>query len=303
MSKKKVVFLVGPTAVGKTQVSVLLAKKLNAEIINCDSMQIYQKMDIVTSKPSLKTRKQIPHHLLDFVSPSRTYDAHRFSVDARREIREIIGKGKLPLFVGGSGLYMKAAIDGFFPEAKTDLRLRRELEELPAEELFRRLQEADPESAKLIHPHNKRRVVRALEIYYENKIPFSRLKEKKDSIEGKYDIEIFALNVNRDILYERINKRVDGMFKKGLLAEVKKLSEKKLSKTASLAIGVRELLDFLNKKLSLAEAKTLIKRNSRRYAKRQLTWFRADKRIKWIEVSTTEKPGETAKKIMRMLSE
>lgn len=302
MSKQKVVFLVGPTAVGKTQVSLLMAKKLNAEIINCDSMQLYREMDVLTSKPSLKTRKKIPHHLFDFVSPLKTYDAHRFAVAARRKINEITKRGKLPLFVGGSGLYMKAAIDGFSPEAKKDLKLRKKLEKLSTEELFKRLEEVDPKSAKHIHPNNKRRLVRALEVYYKNEIPFSLLKEKRDSIAEKYDIEIFALNVDRSVLYERINKRVDEMFEKGILAEVRRLSKKRLSKTASAAIGVKEVSDFLNKKITLEEAKNLMKRNTRRYAKRQLTWFRADKRVKWIEVFPSEKPQETATKIMMKMT-
>lgn len=299
MPKKKVIFLMGPTAIGKTRVSLYLAKNICAEIINCDSMQLYKYMDIASSKPSKRTRRQIPHHLFDIISPTTSYSAYKYSLKARKKLEEIIKKDKIPLFVGGSGLYMKAVIDGLFEDTGADLKLRRSLGRFSCDVLFRRLKKLDPQSAKIIHPHNKRRIIRALEVYYKNKKPLSFLKEKTSSIEDKYDIRIFCLDTEREALYKRIDERVNIMFRKGLLAEVKRLSRKKISKTARQALGVRELLDYLKDKISLEQAKRLIKRNSRRYAKRQLTWFRKDRRVRWIKVSFKEKPQVIAKKIKR----
>lgn len=319
----------GPTAVGKTAVSLHLAKKIGAEIINCDSMQVYKGMDICTSKPSKSIRKKVPHHLFDFISPAGSYNAHKYAAAARKKIEEIIRRKRNPLFIGGSGLYMRAVIDGLFPDNKTDLKLRRSLEKLSIETLFTRLKTLDPDSAKVIDRYNKRRLIRALEVCSAGKEPFSLLKKKAESIEEKYDIKIFVLNMERNVLYERINKRVDKMFKRGLAAEIKRLSFVKLSKTARFAFGIRELSDFFtplenpvrnlalrntisngvkkrssltgfNKKISLEEAKRLIKRNTRRYAKRQLTWFRADKRINWLDVSAHDMPQEIADKIIKM---
>lgn len=218
----------GPTAVGKTETAVCLAKKINAEIINCDSMQGYKEMDISTSMPAKFLREEIPHHLFDFISPACAYNAHRFLTAARKKIKEIIANGKTPLFTGGSGLYMKAVIDGFFEGEKPDLALRRSLGKLSSVELFVRLKETDPVSAKEIHPNNKKRIIRALEVYYKDKKPISVLKKTAVSIENDYDIKIFVLNIQRAVLYERINKRVDEMFAKGLLAEVEKLAAKRL---------------------------------------------------------------------------
>jgi tRNA dimethylallyltransferase len=299
MPKKKVIFLMGPTGIGKTEVSLYLAKKLKAEVLNCDSMQIYKYMDICTSKPSKKLRRTIPHHLFDIISPSATYSAFKYAVAARRKIKEILKRDKMPLFVGGSGLYMKAVIDGLFADKKADFKLRKSLNRLTEVSLLKRLRKVDPESAKTIHPHNKRRLIRALEIYYKNKKPFSYLKKKTESIENKYIIKIFVLNMERQNLYKRIDRRVDEMFRKGLLSEVKKLRLKKISKTARAALGVKELLAYLKGEITLDEARRLIKRNSRRYAKRQLSWFRKDKRIHWIEVLPNEKIQSITKKIIK----
>lgn len=292
----------GPTAIGKTQVSLYLAKKIKAEIINCDSMQIYKQLNISSSKPSKKVRKEITHHLFDFISPRRTYSAYQFATAARWEIKEITKRDKMPLFVGGSGLYMKAVIDGLFPDEKADLKLRKSLNKISKLSLFKRLKKVDPECARVIHPHNKRRIIRALEIYIKNKKLPSYLKKNTESIENKYIIKIFALDMERKVLYERINKRVDEMFKRGLLAEAKKLSSQRISRTARTALGIRELFDYLKGKMTLEEARQLIKRNSRRYAKRQLTWFRADKRITWIKIQPSHKPQQIAKKIIKEIS-
>ncbi len=300
--KKKVIFLMGPTAIGKTQVSLCLAKKIKAEIINCDSMQIYRQLNISSSKPPKKARKEITHHLFDFILPRRTYSAYQFALAARREIKEITERDKMPLFVGGSGLYMKAVIDGLFPDTKADFKLRKSLNKISELTLFKRLKKVDPECARVIHPHNKRRIIRALEVYIKNKKPLSYLKKNTESIENKYIIKIFAIDMKREALYERINRRVDEMFRRGLLAEAKKLSSQRISRTARTALGIRELFDYLKGRTTLEEARRLIKRNSRRYAKRQLTWFRADKRITWIKIQPSHKPQQIAKKIIKEIS-
>ena len=292
----------GPTAIGKTQISLCLAKKIKAEIINCDSMQIYRQLNISSSKPPKKARKEIAHHLFDFVSPRRAYSAYQFALAARQKIKEITERDKIPLFVGGSGLYMKAIIDGLFPDTKADLKLRRSLNKISESDLFERLKKVDPQSARVIHPHNKRRIIRALEVYIKNKKTFSYLKKNTESIENKYIIKIFALNMEREALYERINRRVDEMFKKGLLAEAKKLYSQRISKTARTALGIRELFDYLKGRASLEETRCLVKQNSRRYAKRQLTWFRADKRITWIKIQPNYKPQQIVKKIIKGIS-
>ncbi len=302
VQKHKVIFLMGPTAIGKTQVSLYLAKKLEAEIINCDSMQIYRQLNISSSKPSKKAMKEITHHLFDFISPSRTYSAYQFALVARQKIKEITERDKMPLFVGGSGLYMKAVIDGLFPDTKADFKLRKSLNKISELVLFKRLKKVDPECARVIHPHNKRRIIRALEVYLKNKKSFSYLKKNTKSIENKYIIKIFALSMEREALYERINRGVDEMFKRGLLAEAKKLFSQRISKTARTALGIRELFDYLKGRTTLDEARHLIKRNSRRYAKRQLTWFRADKRITWIKIQPNHKPQQIAKKIIKKIS-
>lgn len=265
-------------------------------------MQIYKQLSISTSKPSKKIRKEITHHLFDFISPARTYSAYQFALRARQKIEEVIKKGKTPLLVGGSGLYIKAVIDGLFPDTKADLKLRKSLDKTSASKLFQRLKKVDPRSAKLIHPHNKRKIIRALEVCLKNKKPLSYLKKNTQSIENEYIIKMFALNMPRQALYERINNRVDEMFRKGLRAEAKKLFSKKISRTARTALGLRELFDYLKGKTTLDEARRLIKRNSRRYAKRQLTWFRADKRIMWIEVSPNYKPQQIARQIIKKIN-
>ena len=284
---KDIIFLVGPTAVGKTRASIYLAKLLNAEIISCDSMQVYKGMDIGTQKPSKKELKAVRHHMVGMVTPSKNFSAAAFRKKAASCIRGIIKKKKTPLFVGGTGLYMKILIDGLFPSPKADMKLRAKLskqEELNGRGfLHKRLSEIDPDTAKILHPHDTRRVIRALEIYYKTKKTMSELKKNTKGLSDKYDVKIFALNRDRDELYKRINMRVDAMFKQGFVAECKRLKKKKLSLTASQALGYKEIFDYLDGKISLKDAKDLIKQQTRNYAKRQLSWFRNDERVIWID--------------------
>jgi tRNA dimethylallyltransferase len=301
--KPKIVFLVGPTAIGKTKISVILAKKINAEIISCDSMQVYKGMDIVTSKPPLTIRKEVRHHLIDIISPIREYNVSRYRQAATRKIKEILNRAKTPLFVGGTGLYMSILIDGIFKSSPTNKNIRnhlyRQAEKQGSAYLYNRLKIVDPEAATKIHPHDTKRIVRALEVFKTTGQPISSLQKQRWGLPDKYDIKIFCLNMERNKLYKRIEKRVDSMFRKGLVKEAKKLLELRLSKTAAYAIGIKELKGYFTRSYDLEEAKQLIKRNSRLYAKRQLTWFRKDKRINWVNIDDREKPKEVACKIWK----
>ena len=280
-----VIFLIGPTASGKTRLSIKLAKKLNAEIISCDSMCVYKGMDILTSKPSASDRKKARHHLIDITPPAKEFSVAEYRRMALEKIEEILKREKTPLFVGGSGLYIKAVVDGLFPSAEKDLKFRKLQERLAGkygkQYLYKKLKKIDPARAEKIHPHDLRRVIRALEIYHTEKKKPSELKLHTEPL--KYNFKIFGLQLERQKLYKNIDTRVEEMFKKGIVSEVKKLSGQKLSMTAGKALGYSEVLGFLKGEYSLEEAKELLKKNTRHFAKKQLTWFRGDKRIRWIE--------------------
>jgi len=305
MPKKKIIFLVGPTAIGKSAIAVHLAKKINAEIISCDSMQVYGSMDIVTSQPTPAQRKQIKHHLLGVVNPAKEYNVARYRKESIAICDKLFLKGKVPLFVGGSGLYYSIIIDGLFPAGPEDKLIRaglnKELLLKGSGYLFKRLSRVDPLSAKKIHPNDSRRVIRALEVYIKTGLPISVLQKKRVGLGDEYEVKVFALSANRQALYNRIDQRVGEMFKSGLVNEIKRLLKLKLSKTAFCAIGIRELEGYLRGSYTLDEAKRLIQRNSRHYAKRQFTWFRKDKRINWINIKDKESPGSVAKRIWKKL--
>jgi tRNA dimethylallyltransferase len=248
-------------------------------------------------------RKRLPHYLIDAVCADKGYNVSRYAREAGRRIKEIISRRKTPLVVGGSGLYMSVLVDGIFKAKAESKILRRRLykqaEEYGSPYLHRRLKKIDAAAAAKIHPNDTKRIIRALEVYYVTGKPISDLQKQRQGLGDVFDARIFCLNANKDELYKRIDKRVEKMFKNGLAAEVKRLLKLKLSKTASFAIGIRELKGYFAGEYGLDEAKALMKRNTRLYAKRQLTWFRKDKRVKWIEVGDKEKPGEIAEKIFR----
>ena len=285
--KPKILFLIGPTAVGKTALSLKLARKINAQIISLDSMQVYQGIDILSSKPGLKPRQEIKHHLIDILSPDKEFDAACYRRLAVRAIKDIHQKGKIPLFVGGTGLYLKVLLEGIFTGASKDEDLRQELyreaETSGSEYLHQKLKEVDEESAARIHPHDTKRIIRALEVHKLTGKPISELRKKRKGLEDKYEIAVFGLNKDREILYKSIDQRVDEMFERGLVDEVKKLLSGSLSLTCKQAIGIREIRDYLEGKHDLEQAKGLLKKNTRNYAKRQLTWFRKDKKIIWLD--------------------
>jgi len=279
----KAIAICGPTASGKTRLSIELAKAISAEIISCDSMQIYRDMNIGTAKATEAERREIPHHLIDFLSPDESYSIERYRSDALTAARDICARGKIPLFVGGTGLYVDALLrggQGGVPESSTEYRdsiLKDIKSEADVHALWERLRECDPESAEKIHENNVRRVIRALEIYEKTGIPKSRLDEI--SKEGAKDIDILVICLdfhNRENLYERIDARVDLMIRDGLVDEARALYVKGVLNggTASQAIGYKELIPYLRGEGELSLAVELIKQSSRRYAKRQLTWFR-----------------------------
>jgi tRNA dimethylallyltransferase len=289
--RNKLIFLVGPTAVGKTDLAVSLAKKINAEIISCDSMQVYKGMDILTSKPPVGIRKKIPHHLIDVVKPSCEYNVSRYRGQAIKKILAIVKKGKVPFFVGGSGLYMSVVVDGIFEVKTEDRALRKKLykqaQGCGSQKLYADLVKADPKAAAKIHPNDAKRIIRALEVFKVTGQPISQMQSKRKGLGDEYDIRIFCLDLPREELDRRIDQRVDRMFRQGLVKEVKKLLKSRLSKTSAMAIGIKEVKGYLSGEYSLQEAKTLIKKNTRKYARRQMTWFRKDKRIGWVSTPGT----------------
>ncbi|MBF0385407.1 MAG: tRNA (adenosine(37)-N6)-dimethylallyltransferase MiaA, partial [Candidatus Omnitrophica bacterium] len=279
-SKDKIVFIVGPTAVGKSSVAHSLAKKLKGEVVSLDSMQVYKEISVASDKPSKDMFKEVPYHLVGIVSVKDEFNVSLFKTLAQESIVDVLRRKKLPIFAGGSGLYLQVLLDGIFDGASRDLGLRQALEKEAKEKgntcLYEKLKNIDPASAEKIHPNNLIRVIRALEVSLLGGKPFSEKKEEREGIWGKYDIRVFGLDMEREDLYERINRRVDEMFVRGLAEEIKGITSLPLSLTASAMIGVKEILESFKGEYDLDRAKELIKRNTRHYAKRQLTWFRKD---------------------------
>ena len=302
---KKIIFIAGPTAVGKTETAIYLAQKLNAEIISCDSMQVYKGMDIITSKPPDLLRKNVGHHLIDIIPPAKEYNVSKYRRQALKKIKEVIKRGRTPVLAGGTGLYMSILIDGIF-KAKSQSqsirnRLYKQAGQLGSGYLYEKLKNVDPEAALKIHPNDTKRIVRALEVFENTGKPISFLQKQRKGLNQEYDVKIFCLNMPAEKLYKRIDARVEKMFANGLVSEVKRLLKSGLSKTASYAIGIRELKGYFDGLYDLEEARRLMKRNTRLYAKRQLTWFRKNKRIHWINISDKEKPKSVAKRIFEKL--
>ncbi len=304
---KKIIFIVGPTAVGKTEAACFLAEAINAEIISCDSMQIYKGMDILTAKPSSILRKKVPHYLISEIAPSKEYNVAAYRKKALSKIKAIIKKGKTPIFVGGTGLYVNMLVDGIFDVKTEDENVRNRLYALAQKKgsiyLYEKLRKSDPQAAGKIHPNDTKRIIRALEVLEVSGKPISELQKERIGLSAEFDIDIFCLDMDRDALYRRIDGRVDKMFKMGLVKEVKNLLRRRISKTASCAIGIKEVKGYLDSLYDLNEAKRLVKRNTRWYAKRQLTWFRKDKRVIWIRVKDKETPKKIAKEMYKIWKE
>ncbi len=287
-TKDKIIFIVGPTAVGKTKAALLLARRIGGEIVSCDSMQVYRGMRILSQAPDPSERKLVRHHLVSFFDPKHEYNVAKYRKSAVRIIRSILKCDRIPMIVGGSGLYAKALIDGLFLSPKENPGFRKRMRMFAKKygnvRLHSRLKAIDESSALAIHPNDTRRVIRALEIYNETGRTMTELKAETKGLKDECDVKLFGLILSRDRLYSSINDRVEKMFGAGLLAEVSKMMKKRLSRTAKAVLGFREISLYLDGKCDIEAAKNAIKQATRRYAKRQLTWFRADKRIKWFDV-------------------
>ena len=290
--KRPLIILAGPTAVGKTKASIELAKQLNAEIISADSMQVYKYMDIGSAKIRKEEMDGITHHLVDVLDPEEDFNVVRFQSMAMDALEEIYKKGKIPLLVGGTGFYIQALLYGIdFTENDNDDTYRKELEELGnrfgAEYLHDILVQVDPESAQAIHTNNVKRTIRALEFYKQTGKKISEHNEKERTKESPYNYAYFVFTDERSKLYERINQRVDIMMKEGLLEEVRFLKDRGVERTTTSmqGLGYKELLDYLDDSCSLEEAVRIIKRDTRHFAKRQLTWFKREKEVIWVDRS------------------
>lgn len=301
----KIIFIVGPTGVGKSKVGLELARLLDAEIISCDAMQVYREVSIANDKPSAAELESVKHHMVGCVSVTEEFDVARYRKEAVEVIEDILKRNKLPLIVGGSGMYVSILLDGIFEGGTEDPFIRRQLEDdakvQGIEKLYLRLKKVDPDSAAKINPNDARRIIRSLEVYVAMRKPISEVQKRRTGLWGKYDIRIFALNRERQELYDRVNRRVDAMFDGGLIEEMKSLKELPLSRTASGMIGVPEVTEYLDGKAPLEGVKETMKMNSRHYVKRQLTWFRKDKRPTWIDLREDESPAETAERIRTMI--
>ena len=289
----KLVCLLGPTAVGKTEIAIQLAQHLNAEIVSVDSRQIYRQMDIGTAKPTPEEQQAARHHLIDCVDISQPFSVADYQTLADTAIGDIQNRGKRVLLVGGAGLYFRAIVDGLFegPGADTTLRKRLETEaaQLGVNVLHERLRACDPEAADRIHPNNVVRVIRALEVYELTGIPMSEHQQQWHPEKQRYPFIAFGLTIPRALLYQRIEQRVDVMLANGLIAEVESLLAAGYARdtVALQSFGYRELIAYLDGDCTYVEAISQLKQNTRRFAKRQLTWFRKDTRIEWLDREST----------------
>lgn len=295
------IFIVGPTASGKTEIAIRLAEKINAEIISCDSMLVYKEPWLIVDKPQPEILKKIKHHMVNIISVEEEFNVFAFM----KKVQTLIEKqypDKNFILVGGSGLYFKSILDGIFEDGKPSWRLRKNLKEegkkRGAGYLYALLKKVDPSSASQIHPKNIRRIIRALEVYYLSGKPFSAKKREARGLWGKFPIIIFGLSLPRETLYKKIEERIDNMVERGLIEEVKSLLKNySLSRTARAILGIKEIEDYLEGKTGYEETISLLKKNTRRFAKRQLTWFKKDKRIEWIDIAQ-KSPVEVVEEIL-----
>lgn len=287
--KQPLIVLTGPTAVGKTSLSISLAKAVNGEIISADSMQVYKKMDIGSAKIRSEEMQGIPHYLVDVLEPEEEFHIVKFQQMAKKAMEDIYSRGKIPILVGGTGFYIQAVTkDIDFTEAQQENDYRKELEALAEEKggehLHEMLRKVDPVSADAIHAHNVKRVIRALEFYHQNGSPISAHNEEQKQHESPYNLAYFVLNMPRELLYERIDLRVDQMMKEGLLEEVSRLKEEGCHRgmVSMQGLGYKEILAYLDGEHPLEEAVRVLKRDTRHFAKRQLTWFRREQEVTWV---------------------
>ena len=296
MEKNGIIILAGPTAAGKTEYAIRLAEELDGEIVSCDSMQIYKFMDIGSAKPDADQLARVKHHLVDCIDPREDFSVAEYQKLAKEAIKDIAGRGKVPVVTGGTGLYMNSLIydmDFAVEPAHSDFRedMKKLAEEQGADALYKRLKKCDPEAAERIHPNNVKKVIRALEACEyadEGMQDISKLNKRCED----YDVCLLGVTWPREVLYERINERVDVLIKAGLEDEIKQLLSMSLTEDniSMKGIGYKEMIGYLNGEYDLDEAIRLIKRNTRHYAKRQMTWFRRYDDMKWFDLSSYETP-------------
>jgi len=291
--------IVGPTASGKTAASIKLARLIDGEIISADSMQIYRFMDIGTAKPSLEERQGIPHYMIDIINPDEQYSAALFREEAEKHILDIYSRGKIPVIAGGTGLYVRSVIDQYsFTQTGIDTELRTRLYKVAESEgspaIHQLLEKVDSHTAAKIHPNNLKRVIRALEVYYNTGKPISIFRDQDRLKPVKYTLFMFGLKMNREDLYLRIEERVDKMIADGLVQEVSNLLKIGYSPelTSMQGLGYKEIVPYLKGKATLEEAILTLKKNTRRYAKRQITWFGHDPRVNWLDTASVFDPAE-----------
>lgn len=304
--KPKVIVICGPTASGKTALSIELAKKIDGEIVSADSMQIYKDMDIGSAKPTQEEMEGIKHYLLDFVSPEERYSVADYKKDATIAVNEIIEKGKTPIIVGGTGLYIDSLIYNIdYPEIEFDEEYRKSLEKRAEEEglqnLYEEAKEIDSKAMENISPNDQKRILRVLELYHQTGKTKTEQEIESRKNEIPYDYHVFALNMDREKLYDRINKRVDIMIEQGLIEEVEGIIKKyRTYPTAMQALGYKEIKEYIIGNITKEQAIETVKQETRRYAKRQLTWFRKNKQTIWL--NALDKKEENIKKILEEIN-
>lgn len=306
---KPLIILTGPTAVGKTELSIALAKSIGGEIISADSMQVYKFMDIGTAKIRPNEMQGVPHHLIDILEPDVAFNVAMFKELAKAAVEEIYSRGHIPIVVGGTGFYIQALLyDIDFSEEDSNVSIRKELEDIVgekgAEYLHELLREVDPESAEQIHANNVKRVIRALEYYrmHGEKISVHNAAERRKK--SPYDFLYFVLTNDRKVLYDRIEKRIDKMIEEGLISEVDNLLKKGYdnSLVSMQGLGYKELIPYLKEECSLEEAIYILKRDTRHFAKRQLTWFRRERDVRWLDKSQVSSEEEILKDILNTIN-
>ena len=305
MKDLSLTFIVGPTAVGKSEIGLRAAPCLDAQIVCCDAMQVYKEISIASDKPSLQARSRILHHLVDIISVTEDFNVARYRQLAMAAINDIQACGKMPLIVGGTGMYMSVLLDGIFEGVAVGEDLREELiQELSAKGgvfMHERLRTLDPQAAAKIHPNDPQRIIRALGVALSTGKPISSLQQKREGLWGKLPIKLFALNRAREELYQRAEARIEEMFARGLVEEIKQVAALPLSATARKIIGIPEVMGYLKGEHDLERAKYLMKLNTRHYVKRQLTWFRRDKRMTWIDIAPNQSAAQVADKVLEKM--
>ena len=304
--ERKVIVIVGPTSSGKTKVGISLAQKLHTEIISADSRQIYKRLTIGTAKPTQDELRKVKHHCIDLLEPDEDYNVSRFETDSLKVIDELLTRGKIPIVVGGSGLYIKALTEGIFNSVDNDDDYREELKEkrekFGNEYLYEELKKVDPQSAAGMLPQNWKRVMRALEVFHLTGEPIWKVQENYER-KVDHNFILFGLNWDRKILYANIENRVDEMIENGLVEEVKNILSLGYSKNINSlnTVGYKEIISYLGNEITLDCAIELIKRNTRRYAKRQMTWFRKTENISWINCNENSTSEQLVSQILKKM--